>query len=139
MYLSVFSLSNKIKSMFNLFFGKLFNIEKVLVLLQNNIQEILSFVILSQFGKSIHLNVYDIRQYELIMAYFSCNAYLHNYFNLHVCLSLRWRRRHRRRHVPLSSFKFLQAYDKVSLIKVVWYVLRVKNIHSWSSPDPLGP
>ena len=30
-------------------------------------------------------------------------------------------------------------YDKVSLIKVGWYVLRVKNIHSWSPPDPLGP
>ena len=27
----------------------------------------------------------------------------------------------------------------MSLIKVVWYVLRVKNIHSWSPPDPLGP
>ena len=45
----------------------------------------------------------------------------------------------RRRHVPLLSFQFLQAYDKVSLIKVGWYVLRVKNIHSWSPPDPLGP
>ena len=47
--------------------------------------------------------------------------------------------RRRRRHVPLLSFQFLQAYDKVSLIKVGWYVLRVKNIHSWSPPDPLGP
>ena len=27
----------------------------------------------------------------------------------------------------------------MSLIKVGWYVLRVKNIHSWSPPDPLGP
>ena len=27
----------------------------------------------------------------------------------------------------------------MSLIKVDWYVLRVKNIHSWSPPDPLGP
>ena len=43
------------------------------------------------------------------------------------------------RHVTLSSFQFLQAYDKVSLIKVGWYVLKVKNIHSWSPPDPLGP
>ena len=45
---------------------------------------------------------------------------LHNYFNLHVCLSLRRRRRRRRRHVPLSNFQFLQAYDKVSPIKVGW-------------------
>ena len=41
--------------------------------------------------------------------------------------------------VPLRSFQFLQAYEKVSLIKVAWYVFRVKNIHSWSPPDPLGP
>ena len=40
--------------------------------------------------------------------------------------------------VPFSIFKFLQSYDKVSLIKVAWYVFRVKNIHSWSPPDPLG-
>ena len=43
------------------------------------------------------------------------------------------------RHVTLSSFQFLQVYDKVSLIKVGWYVLRLKNVHSWSPPDPLGP
>ena len=56
--------------------------------------------------------------------------HLHNYFNLHVC--------------PfngggggsLSSFQFLLSYHKVSLIKVAWYVLRVKNMHSWSPPDP---
>ena len=41
--------------------------------------------------------------------------------------------------VPLSIFKFLQLNDKVSLIKVGWYVLRVENIRSWSPPDPLGP
>ena len=35
--------------------------------------------------------------------------------------------------VPLSSFQFLQSYHKV------WYVLRVKNMHSWSPPDPWGP
>ena len=58
------------------------------------------------------------------------------YFNIHVCLSIRCRWH---RHVPLSSFQFLQAYDKVSLIKVGWYVVRVKNIHSWSPTDPLGP
>ena len=66
---------------------------------------------------------------------------LHNYFNLYVCLSLRRRRRRRwrRRHVPLSSFQLMLAYDKASLIKVGWYVLRVENIRSWSPPDPLGP
>ena len=32
-----------------------------------------------------------------------------------------------------------ESMVKVSLIKVGWYVLRVKNIHSWSPPDPLGP
>ena len=37
--------------------------------------------------------------------------------------------------VPFLSFQFLQAYDKVSPMKVGWYVLRVKNIHSWS-PSP---
>ena len=29
--------------------------------------------------------------------------------------------------------------SKISLIKIAWYVLRVKNVHSWSPPDPLGP
>ena len=41
--------------------------------------------------------------------------------------------------VPLSSFQFLQSYYKVSLIKVAWYVLRVKDMHSWSPPDLWGP
>ena len=41
--------------------------------------------------------------------------------------------------VPLSSFQFLQSYHKVSLIKVAWYVLRVKNMHSWSNLYSLGP
>ena len=41
--------------------------------------------------------------------------------------------------VPLSIFKFLQPYHKVSLTKVAWYVLRVKNMHSWAPPDPWGP
>ena len=38
--------------------------------------------------------------------------------------------------VPLSSFKFLQSCHKVSLIKVAWYMLRVKNMHSRSPSDP---
>ena len=62
---------------------------------------------------------------------------LHNYFNLHVCPSIPRRCRHR--HVPLLIFQFLLSYYKVSLIKAAWYVLRLKNIHSWSSQDPLGP
>ena len=67
-------------------------------------------------------------------------ANLHNYFNIHVCPSLRRPSSVRpSRPVPLPSFQFLQAYEKVSLIKVAWHVLRVKNIHSWSPPDPLGP
>ena len=44
-------------------------------------------------------------------------------------------RRRPRPGVPLPNFQFLQAYEKVSLIKVAWYVLRVKNIHSWSPSD----
>ena len=75
----------------------------------------------------------------VLVKLFAASINLHNYFNLYVCLSLRRRRRWRRRHVPLSSLQLLLAYDKVSLIKVGWYVLRVKNIHSWSPPDPLGP
>ena len=27
----------------------------------------------------------------------------------------------------------------MSVLKVAWYVLRVKNMHSWSPPDPWGP
>ena len=41
--------------------------------------------------------------------------------------------------VPLWIFKFLLSYHKVSLIKVAWYVLRVKDMHSWSPPDLWGP
>ena len=67
-------------------------------------------------------------------------------YNIYITIStftsvcpygVRWRRR--RHHVPLLSSQFLKAYDKVSLTKVGWYVFRVKNIHSWSPPDPLGP
>ena len=38
--------------------------------------------------------------------------------------------------VPLPTLQFLQSEHKMSLIKVAWYVLRVKNMHSWSPPDP---
>ena len=41
--------------------------------------------------------------------------------------------------VPLLTFQLLQMYHKVPLIKVAWFVLRVKTLHSWSPPDPMGP
>ena len=41
--------------------------------------------------------------------------------------------------VPLSIFKFLLSYQKVSLIKVARYVLKVKMMHSWAPSDPWGP
>ena len=37
-----------------------------------------------------------------------------------------------------SCFKFLHTYQTMSLIKVPWYVLRVKNMNSWSPLDPYG-
>ena len=40
---------------------------------------------------------------------------------------------------PTSEFQFLQSYHKVSLIKVAWCGLRVKNIYTWSPYDPWGP
>ena len=35
-----------------------------------------------------------------------------------------------------SGVRFLQAYHKMSLIKVVWYVLRVKSLHPGSPSHP---
>ena len=40
------------------------------------------------------------------------------------------------RPVTLSNFQFLQFILKMSVIKVAWHVLRVKNIHSGSPSDP---
>ena len=40
------------------------------------------------------------------------------------------------RHVTLLNFQFLQSIYKMSVIKVAWHVLRVKNIHSGSPSDP---
>ena len=61
--------------------------------------------------------------------------HLHNYFNLHVCPSFRrrWRRRRRR-----PTFDF-QIPAVISVKKVAWYVLKVKNMHSWAPPDQWGP
>ena len=57
--------------------------------------------------------------------------YLNNYFNFHVCLSFRACVR-----VSEDYLRFLQAYRKMSLIKVVWYVLRVKSLHPGSPSHP---
>ena len=50
-------------------------------------------------------------------------VHLNNYFRLHVCLSFR---PSVRPSVTLYDFK---SYHKMSLIKVSWYVIRVKNMH----------
>ena len=47
---------------------------------------------------------------------------LNNYFNPHVSLYIcRW-------SFTLLNFQFLQLYHKISLIKVAWFMSRVKNI-----------
>ena len=59
--------------------------------------------------------------------------HLNNYFNFHVCLSI-WFCSSVRPSIRVSEnqLNFLQSFDKMSLIKVAWYVLRVKNVHSGS-------
>ena len=42
------------------------------------------------------------------------------------------------RSVTLLNFKYLQSIHKMSVIKVAWHVLRVKNIHSGSPQTPEG-
>ena len=44
-------------------------------------------------------------------------------------------------HPSCHNFKFLipAVISQMSVIKVTWYVFRVKNIHSWAPPDPWGP
>ena len=42
-------------------------------------------------------------------------------------------------HPVTLTYKFLQSYYKMMLIKVTWHVLRVKNMHSGPSSDPCGP
>ena len=42
-------------------------------------------------------------------------------------------------HKSTTHFKFLQLYHKMSIIKVAWYNLRVKNMQSWSHLDPKSP
>ena len=41
--------------------------------------------------------------------------------------------------VSENKFQFLQLYQKMSLIKISWYVLRVKNMHFGPNSDPLDP
>ena len=84
-----------------------------------------------------HFRIFSMdRQFLISIRYGNVvfDSNLHNYFNLHVCPSFRQRRRR-----PTLCFQFLQSYYKVSLIKVAWYVLRVKDMHSWSPPDLWGP
>ena len=53
---------------------------------------------------------------------------IHNSFNIHVTLP-----------IPAVILKYVIVYHKMSLIKVVWYVLRVKKLLSWSPTEPSGP
>ena len=65
--------------------------------------------------------------------------YLNNYFNFHVCLSFRASVRACVRacvRVSKDYLRFLHEYYKMSLIKVVWYVLRVKSLHPGSPSHP---
>ena len=41
-------------------------------------------------------------------------------------------------HPSRPTLQFLQWDDKMALIKVAWYVSRVKNMHPWSPSDPSG-
>ena len=71
---------------------------------------------------------------ESLFKYFAVLKFDEAVWNLHIYPSI---------HCLITSriviIQFLQLYHKMSLIKVVWYVLKVKNIHCWSSLDPWGP
>ena len=54
--------------------------------------------------------------------------HLHNYFNIHVWQSLR------RCHTVTLPIPAVLSQN----VKVAWYVMRVKNMHSWLPPDPWG-
>ena len=70
----------------------------------------------------------------LIPYYPICNFFhLNNYFDFHVCLSVR---PSVRPCVSENQLHFLQSYDKMSLIKVAWCVFRVKNMHPGSTSHP---
>ena len=88
----------------------------------------------------MHQSLPNIRNNVMVFQIFkSCQdsrLNLNNYFNRHVCLSIR---------TVLSVYasenqlQFLQLHHEMSVIKVSWYVQRVKNKHSRSPSDPLGP
>ena len=59
---------------------------------------------------------------------------LYNYFNFHVCLSIRFRSSVRSCVQKLAQFT--SEGHKMSLAKVAWYVLGMKNTHSGSPSDP---
>ena len=56
---------------------------------------------------------------------------LHKYFNFHICQSLH------HRHPILPQFPL--SCHKMSPIKVAWCGVSVKNMHSWSPSELLGP
>ena len=65
--------------------------------------------------------------------------HLNNYFDFHVCLSIRSSVRPSVRpfvRVSENLLHFLQSHDKMSLIKVAWCVFRVKNMHPGSTSHP---
>ena len=61
--------------------------------------------------------------------------HLNNYLPLHVSLSA-FPSIHL--SVTLVFYQFQRVYDKMSLIKNVWYVLRARNMYLESASDPLG-
>ena len=64
-------------------------------------------------------------------------SYLNNYFNFHVCLSIRvCVSVCLRVGVSAKKFPFLKWYHKVSLIKVAWCMSSMKNMHPGSPSDP---
>ena len=65
------------------------------------------------------------------------DSHLDNYFGLHACLSFRPSIRQSVRHTFIF-FHFLQSFHKITLIKVAWHVVRVKNMHLGSPSDPSG-
>ena len=86
----------------------------------------LSFVNWLRNGKSIKLKVTKNLNH----------LNLNNYFNFHVFLSIQ---SSIRPCVCQNQLYFLHLHNKMLQIKVAWYVLRVKNIHSGSSLDPWVP
>ena len=71
-------------------------------------------------------------------------VHLNNYFDFHVCLSIRvcvclFVRSFVRSFVCPKKNHFLKSNHKISLIKVTWCVSSVKNMYPGSSSDPSWP